>query len=135
MKIEVFTVHLCVVNAVWSRPFFLDECHRKLSLHPSTVRLFHATPRHAVLCHDGLCYIMRRPTVLRCAALCCIVPRRTGPCRAVQSCAPAPDILRFAEPVLCRDALPGSAWTDRAGSVPTRPLPPPVERIANAPSC
>ena len=83
MKIEVFTVHLCVVNAVWSRPFFLDECHRKLSLHPSTVRLFHATPRHAVLCHDGLCYIMRRPTVLRCAVSCRAALGLAAPCNSV----------------------------------------------------
>ncbi len=132
MKIEVFTVHLCVVNAVRSRPFFLDECHRKLSLHRSTACLFHATPRHAVLCHDGLYYIMRRPTVMRCAVSCRAALGLAAPCNSV----PLPlTSCVVPEPVLCRDALPGSAWTDRAGSVPTRPLPPPVERIANAPSC
>ena len=65
MKIEAFTVHLCVVNAVRSRPFFLDERHRKLSLHPSTACLFHYIPCDALLC---------------CAVLCRTAPRRTVPC-------------------------------------------------------
>ena len=106
MKIEVFTVHLCVVNAVWSRPFFLDECHRKLSLHPSTVRLFHATP---------CCAMSRRALLYHatpyCAALCCAVLRCAVSCRAALGlaapCNPVPlPLTSCVVPSPCYAAMP-----------------------------